>query len=142
MGRSVIGILTVARYLQEGVGDGVRCFVDTQYGLQQVENFIGFAGKLQAYLVRENRYWARWCLRPRVTVRLDSEVFLAKYNLTGLTRADVLTYAERAASASALMPVTANTVQTVGCGLEVGDSATKVLNAVGSDDIPNSAWVG
>jgi hypothetical protein len=142
MGRSVIGILTVARYLQEGVGDGVRCFVDTDKGLQQVDSFVGFAGKLQAYLVYENLYWIHMFPQPRVTVRLDSEVFLAKYNLTGLTRSDVLTYAERAASTAALTPVTANTVQTVGCGFEVGDSATNVLNAVGSDDTPNSAWIG
>jgi len=135
-------MLTVARYLQEGVGAGVRCFVNTEIGLREVESFIGLSGKIQARIVRERRYYIPLTTQPRVAVRLDSEVFLAKYDLTGLTRADVLKYAERAASIAALMPVTANTVQTVGCGIDAEKPIYGYSRSIRDDDTPNSAWIG
>jgi len=62
-----VGILTVARYLREGVGDGVRCFVDTKYGLREIEGFVGQPGALKGILKGLRR-------RNRLTFRKSEPV--------------------------------------------------------------------
>lgn len=97
-----VGVLTVARYLQEGVGDGVYCFVDTKYGLREVDGFVGISGAMEAILKVRRKPWV--LLQPRTKVHLDTEVFLAKRNLAGILRSEVILIAERAASVDALAP--------------------------------------
>ena len=97
MRRNEVGILTVARCLSEGVGAGVKGFVVTDSGLQEIHSFTGNPGTLQVVLVPYRRYGA-----IQVDVRLDTEVFLARYDLTGMAREDVLQLAGRAASVHAL----------------------------------------
>jgi len=99
-GRCEIGILTVARCLREGVGADVRCFVSTKSGLREVEGFTGQPGAMHAVLMYHPR---RNLAQLPVPVLLDTEVFLAKRDLTGMDREEVLKVAEKAASADALI---------------------------------------
>jgi len=101
-GRCEVGVLTVARCLREGVGSDVRCFVDTKSGLREVEGFTGQPGTVQAVLTYHPR---RNLAQLPVPVHLDTEVFLARRDLTGLKYEEVIAIAEKAASADALTRV-------------------------------------
>lgn len=98
MRRNEVGILTVARCLSEGVGIGVKGFVVTDSGLQEIHSFAGRPGTFRAVLAPYRQYGGA----SQVDVRLDTEVFLARYDLTGMAREDVLQLAGRAASVHAL----------------------------------------
>lgn len=98
-GRCEVGVLTVARYLREGIGSDVRCFVNTKSGLREVEGFRGQPGFIQAILMGQSR---QRLIQFPVPVLLDTEVFLARRDLTGMRYKDVLLIAEQAASTNAL----------------------------------------
>jgi hypothetical protein len=118
MRRNEVGILTVARCLSEGVGTGVKAFVDTASGLQEINNFTGHPGTFQVVLVPYRRYGA-----IQIDVRLDTEVFLARYDLAGMAREDVLQLAGRAASVHALGKVRKNLY---GAGVATPDTGTSL----------------
>jgi hypothetical protein len=137
MRRNEVGIITVARCLSEGVGAGVKGFVVTTSGLQEIANFIGHPGTFQVVLAPWRRYGA-----IHIDVRLDTEVFLARYDLTGMTREDVLQLAGRAASVHALGEAGRSlygvTPDETGSGPLTGVSAPKMVE----DDNLVSNWQG
>jgi len=139
--RCEVGILTVARCLREGVGSNVRCFVDTKSGLREVEGFTGQPGAMQAVLMYHPR---RNLAQLPVTVLLDTEVFLARRDLTGMQREDVLQIAEKAASVDALtraqapLDLAAATLEMTNALANVPDSLVEAAQ----EAYPTSQWQG
>lgn len=139
-GRCEVGVLTVARCLREGVGSDVRCFVDTKSGLREVEGFTGQPGSMQAVLMYHPR---RNMVQLPVPVLLDTEVYLARRDLTGMQYEDVLLVAEQAASANALT-VAQVPLDVVAMALEISNTITNESEAVVDDatSSPTSQWQG
>jgi len=137
-----VGILTVARYLREGVCDGVRCFVDTKYGLREFTSVVGMPGAMRAILKIRNRFWSMG--QPQTPVRLDTEIFLAKRDLAGMPRSEVILIAERAASVDALVT---RSQQVFSGSLPLMDvphscaNTPKLIEAEGAA-LPSSVWQG
>lgn len=80
-----------------GERSGVKGFVVTDNGLQEIQSFTDHSGTPRVVLAPYKRYKA-----SHIDVHLDTEVFLARFDLTGMTREDVLQLAGRAASVHAL----------------------------------------
>ena len=139
-GRCEVGVLTVARYLREGVGSDVRCFVDTKSGLREVEGFTGQLGSIQAVLMNHPR---RNLVQLPVPVLLDTEVFLARRDLTGMQYEDVLLIAEQAASANALT-LAQVPLDVVTMTLEIPNTITSESEVTVDDASPSltSQWQG
>ena len=139
-GRCEVGVLTVARCLQEGVGSDVRCFVNTKSGLREVEGFTGQPGSMQAVLMYHPR---RNLVQLPVPVLLDTEVFLARRDLTGMQYEDVLLIAEQAASANALT-LAQVPLDIVTMSLEISSTIANESEAVVNDApaSPTSQWQG
>lgn len=137
-----VGILTVARYLCEGVGEDIRCFVDTKYGMREVCCFEGTPGKMQALLKSRKRIWP--CLYSKTNVRLDTEVFLAKRDLVGLSRTEILPIAERAASVDALIPLSQRLRLASTQPVDVAQQGTNAPKVIEDEalPVPTMVWQG